>query len=410
MILGVSELNAQIKALMDSTFLQVQVQGEISNLTIHTSGHMYFSLKDANSQVRCVMFRGNVNALKFEPKDGISVVVSGGISVYTPRGEYQIQCKSMIPEGIGELTLRFLQLKETLQQKGYFESKKPIPPYPKRIAILTSLSGAALQDMLKVAKKRWRLTKIVAINTLVQGNEAKDSIARNIAYADSFFGTPQAFDVIVIGRGGGSIEDLWAFNEEVVADAIFHARTPIVSAVGHEVDTMISDFVADLRAPTPSAAMEMILPDSQEWLMRLDEMGRLHENMFLSLYASKYEILKHILALLQAQNRESTIRTQCEQVAFLRQNLVNVARAFLQDKEAEVSPFYQALRFERLLDSKQKVIESLRYTLLALNPQQTKKDLAQVLQNGKVVALEHLQSGEIVELVDTTAIKQAKIL
>lgn len=410
MILGVSELNAQIKALMDSTFLQVQVQGEISNLTIHTSGHMYFSLKDANSQVRCVMFRGNVNALKFEPKDGISVVVSGGISVYTPRGEYQIQCKSMIPEGIGELTLRFLQLKETLQQKGYFESKKPIPPYPKRIAILTSLSGAALQDMLKVAKKRWRLTKIVTINTLVQGNEAKDSIARNIVYADSFFGTPQAFDVIVIGRGGGSIEDLWAFNEEVVADAIFDARTPIVSAVGHEVDTMISDFVADLRAPTPSAAMEMILPDSQEWLMRLDEMGRLHENMFLSLYASKYEILKHILALLQAQNRESTIRTQCEQVAFLRQNLVNVARAFLQDKEAEVSPFYQALRFERLLDSKQKIIESLHYTLLALNPQQTKKDLAQVLQNGKVVALEYLQSGEIVELVDTTAIKQAKIL
>ena len=216
--------------------------------------------------------------------------------------------------------------------------------------------------------------------------------------------------MIVIGRGGGSIEDLWAFNEEVVADAIFHARTPIVSAVGHEVDTMISDFVADLRAPTPSAAMEMILPDSQEWLMRLDEMGRLHENMFLSLYASKYEILKHILALLQAKNRESTIRTQCEQVAFLRQNLVNVARTFLQDKEAEISPFYQALRFERLLDSKQKVIESLRYTLLALNPQQTKKDLAQVLQNGKVVALEHLQSGEIVELVDTTAIKQAKIL
>ena len=237
MILSVSVLNSQLKALVESTFVQVQVQGEISNLTLHTSGHMYFSLKDADSQVRCVMFRGNVNALRFEPKDGMSVVVSGGVSVYMPRGEYQIQCKSMIPEGIGELTLRFQQLKEKLQAKGYFESKKLLPAYPKRIAIVTSLNGAALQDMLKVARKRWNLTKIVAINTLVQGNEAKDSIARNIAYADSFFGTSQGFDVIVVGRGGGSIEDLWAFNEEVVAEAIFHARTPIVSAVGHEVDT-----------------------------------------------------------------------------------------------------------------------------------------------------------------------------
>lgn len=410
MILSVSELNAQIKALMDSTFLQVQVQGEISNLTIHTSGHMYFSLKDANSSVRCVMFRGNVSALRFEPKEGMSVIASGGVSVYAPRGEYQIQCKSLIPEGIGELTLRFKQLKEKLQAKGYFDSKKPLPRYPKRIALITSLSGAAIQDMLKVAKKRWNLTKIVAINTIVQGNEAKDSIARNIAYADSFFGTPQGFDVIVIGRGGGSIEDLWAFNEEVVAEAIFHARTPIVSAVGHEVDTMISDFVADLRAPTPSAAMELLLPDSQEWLMRLDEMRKVCDSAFLSLYAPKQEILAHLSELLCAKSMQSRLATQTEQIRLLRQSLHSVMSAILQDKVLRLSPLSSALTLTTLLDSKHKILQSLHYALNALNPHNTKKGMAQVLQEGKVIALEDLQSGEVVELVDTTACKKAKIL
>lgn len=410
MILSVSALNAQIKALMDSTFLQVQVQGEISNLTIHTSGHMYFSLKDANSSVRCVLFRGNAQGLRFTPKEGMSVIVSGGVSVYAPRGEYQIQCKSMIPDGIGELALHFAQLKEKLQAKGYFNSKKPIPRYPKHIAILTSLNGAALQDMLKVAKKRWNLTKITAIHTLVQGSEAKHSIAQNIAYADSFFGTPQGFDVIIIGRGGGSIEDLWAFNEEVVAEAIFCARTPIVSAVGHEVDTMISDFVADLRAPTPSAAMEMVLPDTQEWLLRLDEMRKACDNAFLSLCAPKQEILAHISELLRAKSIESRLDAQTQQLTLLTHSLHSAMLAILQDKEMKLSPLPSVLTLKALLDSKRQILESLHYALGALNPHNTKKNIAQVLKNGKIVALEDLQSGEIVELVDTTASKMARIL
>lgn len=410
MILSVSVLNSQLKALVESTFVQVQVQGEISNLTLHTSGHMYFSLKDADSQVRCVMFRGNVNALRFEPKDGMSVVVSGGVSVYMPRGEYQIQCKSMIPEGIGELTLRFQQLKEKLQAKGYFESKKPLPVYPKRIAIVTSLNGAALQDMLKVARKRWNLTKIVAINTLVQGNEAKDSIASNIAYADSFFGTSQGFDVIVVGRGGGSIEDLWAFNEEVVAEAIFHARTPIVSAVGHEVDTVISDLVADLRAPTPSAAMEMILPDSQEWLMRLDDMRGACESALASVCAPKQEMIVHLSELLRARSVHSRLAARTEQLEIIGQALSSAMSAMLQDKALRLSSLCGALTTGGIVDIKQKLVESLQYTLGALNPYNTKKDVVQVLKNGKIVALGDLHSGEVVELVDITTSKSAEIL
>ena len=410
MIVSVSALNAQLKALVESTFVQVQVQGEISNLTLHTSGHMYFSLKDADSQVRCVMFRGNVSALKFEPKEGMSLVVSGAVSVYAPRGEYQIQCRGMIPEGIGELTLRFQQLRQKLQDKGYFHSKKPLPAYPKRIAVLTSLSGAALQDMLKVARKRWNLTKIVAINTLVQGKEAKDSIARNIAYADGLFGTPQGFDVIVIGRGGGSIEDLWAFNEEVVAEAIHHARTPIVSAVGHEVDTVISDLVADLRAPTPSAAMEMILPDSQEWLMRLDDMRAVCEGAFASLCARKQEILEHLYELMQARSVRARIKARSEQLEILRHSLHNAMSLILQDKELRLSVLRDALTFGAFVDNKQKLIQSLQYALNALNPKHTKKGVAQVLKDGAVVELESVRSGEVVELVDTTASRRAEIL
>ncbi|WP_394994541.1 exodeoxyribonuclease VII large subunit [uncultured Helicobacter sp.] len=410
MIVSVSALNAQLKALVESTFVQVQVQGEISNLTLHTSGHMYFSLKDADSQVRCVMFRGNVSALKFEPKEGMSVVVSGAVSVYAPRGEYQIQCRGMIPEGIGELTLRFQQLRQKLQDKGYFHSKKPLPAYPKRIAVLTSLSGAALQDMLKVARKRWNLTKIVAINTLVQGKEAKDSIARNIAYADGLFGTPQGFDVIVIGRGGGSIEDLWAFNEEVVAEAIHRARTPIVSAVGHEVDTVISDLVADLRAPTPSAAMEMILPDSQEWLMRLDDMRAVCEGAFVAMRARKQEILEHLYELIQTRSVRARIKARSEQLELLRHSLHNAMSLILQDKELRLSVLRDALTFGAFVDNKQKLIQSLQYALNALNPKHTKKGVAQVLKDGAVVELESVRSGEVVELVDTTASRRAEIL
>lgn len=272
--LAVSELNVQIKSILESTFMDICVQGEISSVKIHTSGHIYLTLKDEDSSVRCVMFKGNARTLKIKLEVGQNVIIIGSLSVYAPKGEYQILCKSITFAGLGELSRAYEALKNKLSAKGYFESthKKPLPRFPKRIALLTSATGAAKEDMLKVARKRWENIHITLFNTLVQGEGAKDSIVANLQKADGFFGSKEGFDAIILARGGGSMEDMWAFNEECVADAIYSARTPIISAVGHEVDVFISDFVADVRAPTPSAAMEILLPDKNEYLRTIDEM------------------------------------------------------------------------------------------------------------------------------------------
>jgi len=246
----VTSLNTKIKSLLETTFMHILVEGEISSVTYHNSGHVYFSIKDKESSIKCVMFRSNANRMKFRLERGQHVVVNGSISVYTPRGEYQLMTVSVEPFGQGALALAYEQLKEKLQQKGYFDParKKAQPKYIKKIALVTASKSAALQDMLKIIDKRWRLLEVVVIDTLVQGDRSAPQIAEALEYADTL-----GVDVIVVGRGGGSKEDLWAFNEEVVADAIYKLNTFVVSAVGHEVDVQISDFVADLRAPTPSA-------------------------------------------------------------------------------------------------------------------------------------------------------------
>ena len=250
--LSVSSLNEQIKTLLESTFTRVLVEGELSRVTCHNSGHIYFTLKDASSSIKAVMFKGNASKLKFELQEGLKVILDGAITLYKPRGEYQINCFSIQPSGHGALALAYEQLKERLSSKGYFDSarKKPLVKFPKKIALITSATGAALQDMLRVANSRYRAIEIDIYDVLVQGESAAPAIVKALGLADA-----KGYDVIVMGRGGGSIEDLWAFNEEIVADAIFKAKTPIVSAVGHEIDWVISDFVADLRAPTPSAAV-----------------------------------------------------------------------------------------------------------------------------------------------------------
>lgn len=269
-ILDVSSLNEQIKTLLESSFSRVLVEGELSRITFHNSGHIYFTLKDANSTLKAVMFRGNASKLKFQLKEGLKVILDGAITLYKPRGEYQINCFSIEPAGHGALALAYEQLKQKLTSQGYFEPsiKKQLPKFPRKIALITSASGAALQDMLRVSNSRYRALEIDIYDVLVQGDSAASSIANAIIVSDT-----KEYDFIVIGRGGGSIEDLWAFNEEIVADAIFRASTPIVSAVGHEIDWVISDFVSDLRAPTPSAAMEMTLPDSNELYQTLDSIA-----------------------------------------------------------------------------------------------------------------------------------------
>ena len=269
-MMSVSSLNTKIKSLLEATFMHILVEGEVASATYHSSGHLYFSIKDKGSSIKCVMWRSAVAKMKFRIEKGMHIVVEGSVSVYTPRGEYQFQTVRIEPYGQGALALAYEQLKEKLKEKGYFDAQKKqaIPKHIQKIALVTAKESAALYDMLKIIEKRWPLLEVMVIDTLVQGEKAATQIAKSLAYADSL-----GVDVVVVGRGGGSAEDLWSFNEEVVADAIFMMQTPVVSAVGHEVDVMISDHVADLRAPTPSAAMEMILPDVQEIHYTLSEIS-----------------------------------------------------------------------------------------------------------------------------------------
>jgi exodeoxyribonuclease VII large subunit len=258
-IYTVSQLTAQIKDLLEANLPFLWIEGEISNLRQPTSGHLYFTLKDEGAQIRAVMFRLQNRLLPFEPADGLQVICYGRLSVYEPRGEYQIIVEYMEPKGLGALQLAFEQLKEKLAREGLFDParKKPLPFLPRTIGIVTSPTGAALRDILQILDRRFPNLHLVIYPVRVQGPGAAEEIARAIEDLNQWPG----IEVILIGRGGGSLEDLWAFNEEVVARAIFHSRLPILSAVGHEIDFTIADFVADLRAPTPSAAAELIIPN-----------------------------------------------------------------------------------------------------------------------------------------------------
>ncbi|MBN2570692.1 MAG: exodeoxyribonuclease VII large subunit [Ignavibacteriales bacterium] len=267
-VLSVSEISNLIKTVVEENFSSVVVEGEISNFKAHISGHWYFTLKDSKAQINCAMWKGYNNYVFFTPQDGIKVVVTGRVSVYTPRGNYQIDVQSMKPAGEGELQAAFEKLKRKLSEEGLFDEvhKKPIPRFSKRIGIVTAIDGAAFKDMISVAKRRFPLVELVIISTKVQGDGAAEQVAENIKLLNK----RDDIDLIIIGRGGGSIEDLWAFNEEVVARAIFKSRIPVISAVGHEIDYTISDFVADLRAPTPTAAMELATPDKEDILYNLE--------------------------------------------------------------------------------------------------------------------------------------------
>lgn len=410
---SVTEVNEQIKTLIETMFLDVNIEGEISNLTKHSSGHIYFSIKDEKSSLRCVMFKGNATSLAFELQDGQKVVVRGGLSVFVPRGEYQILCKSIEPSGEGALSLAYEQLKQKLQKKGYFDTskKKKIPPFPKKIALITSSTGAAIKDMLKVAKNRWELTHMVVINTLVQGKEAKFDIAKNIQYADSFFGTKQAFDVIVIARGGGSREDLWAFNEEVVADSIYEARTPIISAVGHEIDYLISDLVADVRAPTPSACMEMILPDKQEWFLRIDEMMDTYNRRLEGILAIKEEYISSLEQSFKQVSYEVRFQRDINQIIELKNHLNQSIENLFYRKTLATQSIDFAPVIEYFFVKKNREISDLKLKLEAKNPKNfISSGYAQVLKDGKIVSLLALKKDEEIELIDTEVELKAKIL
>ncbi len=260
----ISEINKYIKTILDNdSFLdRVFIKGEISNLKLHTRGHFYFSLKDENSKINAVMFSYNTNKLLFTPKDGMNVLVRGKISLYESSGTYQIYVEEMLEDGVGNLYILFEELKRKLSSEGLFDAdhKKRIPKIPSKVGVITASTGAAVRDIISTINRRFPMTEIILFPTLVQGDGAKENIVRMIKQANEYKG----LDVIILGRGGGSLEDLWAFNEEMVARSIFDSKVPIISAVGHEIDYTISDFVSDLRAPTPTAAAELAVPDKNE--------------------------------------------------------------------------------------------------------------------------------------------------
>src|SRR3990167_8227807 len=269
-ILSVSDLTRNIRFILEENFSNVWVEGEISNFKFHTSGHMYFALKDETAQIQCVMFRSENQRLSFEPTDGVKALCFGRVSVYPVRGQYQLYVERIEPKGVGALQLRFEQLKAKLQKEGLFDEshKKEIPYLPGRIGIVTSIDGAALRDILHVIERRFQSAHLIIYPVQVQGEGAAESLAGAI----EDFNVLRSVDVLIVGRGGGSIEDLWAFNEEIVARAIFNSTIPVISAVGHEVDFTIADFVADLRAPTPSAAAELVLPLREDLILRTSEL------------------------------------------------------------------------------------------------------------------------------------------
>lgn len=346
-VLSVSDITRQIKQSLEQRFSRVWIQGEISNFKRHTSGHLYFTLKDEGAQLSATMWRSRVASLLFTPEDGMKVIARGSITVYPPRGNYQIDVEQLTPVGIGELQVAFDRLKRRLAAEGLFDEsrKRPLPRFPERIGVITSETGAALQDIRTVLSRRFPSVEVVLIAVPVQGAGASDEIARALTEMNRYGNV----HVIIVGRGGGSMEDLWAFNEEVVARAIAGSRIPVVSAVGHEIDFTIADFVADLRAPTPSAAAEMVVPDRTELL----ELIRNYE----------YTMRRNALQLI-AENRER-VQGLLSSYAFNRPK--DILREFVQKLDDLVR--VQAMTAHRLYERAHDTHLSLQKRLAGLSPQ-----------------------------------------
>lgn len=312
---SVSELNSYIKSIFENnrTLASVSVRGEISNFTNHRSGHLYFSLKDADGQIRAVMFRSRAASLKFLPESGMKVIIHGSVTVYPRDGSYQIYVSSMQPDGIGALYLAYEQMKARLAEEGLFDDiyKKPIPEYPSRIGVITSPTGAAVRDIINVTGRRFPMAEIYVYPALVQGEGAEESLIRALDYLDR----SRLCDVIIIGRGGGSIEDLWAFNSERLARRIFDAEVPVISAVGHETDFTICDFVADMRAPTPSAAAEIAVPDRRELMMRLDSYYERLSSALVAKVSRAKDRLEYLKNTAIAHSPENIIKIKREQLS-----------------------------------------------------------------------------------------------
>lgn len=407
--ISVSALNEQIKQLLETTFLQVYVEGELSRITYHSSGHIYFTLKDSGSALSGVMFRGNASRLRFRLEEGLKVVVQGAVTLYKPRGSYQINAFSIEPAGHGALALAFEQLKQKLSAEGLFDPalKKTLPKYPLRIGLVTSATGAALQDMKRVAAQRWPLAELFVYDAVVQGEQAPFSMTEALKAADT-----AGYDVIVLGRGGGSMEDLWGFNDEGLARAVAAAVTPVVSAVGHEIDWVISDFVADLRAPTPSAAMQMILPDQNEMLMHLDGLTGQYDAVMNERMQFRFQNVAHLYERYRQHSVDQKIKAHLELIGSLRQRFDQGIRYRMDRAKNLLAPLYSGLEQATATALNEKALR-LRHTASGLEAQdpklKTKRGYAQIVKENRPVLLSQLQPGDEVVMMDSENIVYAEV-
>lgn len=335
--LTVTQVNTYIKAILDENvhLKNIYIVGEISNfLHYFRSGHMYFTLKDENSQLKAVMFSSNASRLKFKPNDGMKVLCRGRISVYDKDGNYQLYVDDMQPDGIGTLAIAFEQLKEKLSKEGLFDEvyKKPIPKFPRKIGVATSDMGAAVEDIKNITKRRYPIAELVIVPTVVQGDSAPDDICKSIKILDC----RDDIDVIIVGRGGGSLEDLWAFNTEQVARAVFECNTPIISAVGHETDYTICDFISDLRAPTPSAAAELAVPDSSALISYLDDIKNRLSSLLYNKIDKEYQKLDNLLINTQLENMNDYINQKSDDLEVLQTRLFDGFSYLLEQKSNDL--------------------------------------------------------------------------
>jgi exodeoxyribonuclease VII large subunit len=364
-ILSVSDITKQIKGVLELGFSNLYVRGEISNFKLHSSGHLYFTLKDEGSQISAVMWRARANQLLFKPIDGMKIIARGNVTVYEPRGNYQLDCTSLQPLGVGDLQLAFERLKKKLFDEGLFnaERKKELPLYPQRIGIVTSPTGAAVRDMISVLSRRMPSLEIIVVPVKVQGIGSAEEIAEAIKMLNEH----QTVDVIIIGRGGGSLEDLWAFNEEIVARAVAASSIPTISAVGHEIDFSMSDFVADLRAPTPSAAAELVVKDRNELVELIRNFYYTMTNSMNTSIESYRQTVENLVSSYSFNKPQDILRQRNQQLDELDRRL------------------HQSIRHALLLSKNG--MDSLHMRMKSLNPALIlKRGYAIVRQEGTVVS------------------------
>ena len=433
-VYSVTDLSMAIKSQLESSFPQVWVKGEISNFATPPSGHFYFSLKDNKSQIKAVMFKGFNNRLRFRPENGMEVIVKANVSTYMPRGDYQLICQQMDPVGQGALQAQFEQLKKKLQQEGLFDEdrKKPLPIFPQRIALITSPTGAVIRDLLNVLRRRFKGLDITLVPTLVQGESAAPEIINAINLAHEVV---PAFDIMVVARGGGSIEDLWCFNDEAVVRCIASSRTPIVSAIGHEVDFTLSDFASDQRAPTPSAAAELIVPDRVEVKETVNHIeSRIksamcshlekYQQKYLGLFKRLKDPQKQLQELFQ-RNDELLQRMQRafqHHITFLKEKCHNTHQRLncinqVWEKEYQrLGSLFQSLkRYIEVFLSQKKVLLKNQIELLdSLDPQKVVTRGYSIVklsdESGKVVtSVEHLQEEDMIHITFAKGKAEAQI-